>query len=230
MLHRVSLFITLCEYWTERARSSIVEWLLRVQQSAKMVTARLLHLPAWVHSIPHHDVEQMLVKCATQQTCKLHVLTLTTNTATGFQDIQNPLVAQIKTHLLFGCARLPMLNLAVLHHATLLHLCPIPRHYHHDHVSYWLPCIRMSRHIIWASVHSRTSDIAMTWSGAVPSNVKSWCSPGDLVRVVLHTLRYLSNASLFAMVRAYEQRIGMLESRSDFQPAYPVYMSCPELS
>ncbi len=113
MLHRISLFITLYEYWTERVRSNIVEWLLRVQQSAKLVTATLLHLPAWVHSIPHHDVKSMLAKCTTQQTCKLRVLTLTTNTATGFQDIQNPLVEQIKTHLLFRCGRLPMLDLAV---------------------------------------------------------------------------------------------------------------------
>ncbi len=151
-----------------------------------------------------------------------------------WQQIQRLAFKTFKTHLLNRSRLTCYLDVGVcpcsillLHHATLLHLCTIPRHYHHDHMSHWLPCISMSLHIIWASVHSRTSDIAMTWIGAVPSNVKKLVQSR---RFSSCCVAYLKVTSLFAMVRDYELYIGMLESRSDCQPAYPVYISCLELS
>ncbi len=56
--------------------------------------------------------------CTVQQTCKLDVLTLTTIISDGFAGIQSTSAAQIKVHLLSTCGHLPMLNLAVLRHAT----------------------------------------------------------------------------------------------------------------
>jgi len=215
----VSTHTDLCEQ-AESFKHSIVVWLLRVQRSAKLgtsrkYTARLLHLQAWIQSVPHHEVEQKtlgIVMCTTHQTCRLHVLTLTTITANGFQDIQNTLAAQIKIHLLLKRGHLPMLSLAVLPNATPqeLPLCPTPYQNHHTRLLHWLQCMSMSLHIIWASVHSHTSDVAMTWSGTVSSSVKKLAQ--------MHSRR-LSSCCIAYLVcngRGFELYINMLGYCSDF--------------